>query len=539
MQNKVLRAAIVCLSLVFITSCTKKGQDVVVQLADGTSVKAANNETLRVNLTTEPPTLDWDKSSDTTSSHVSMNLMEGLVEYDFNDKELGLKPSLALKWESSNSARTWKFTLRQGVKWTDGVEFTAQHVIDGWKRLLDPATASQYAYSMFGIKNAEEFSQGKIKDFSQVGVSAPTPYELVVELKQSMAYFPYLLTHHAAFPIRADVVKKHGDKWTEPGNIVTLGPFKLAAWQHDNQILLERNDSYYGEKPSIKYVLMYMILEQATAINLFDSGKLDAVVNLPATELRSLKKRPEYKELGILQLYYYGMNTKVPPMNNVKVRKALAHAIDKKRVVQMLDGGEIPMSSWIPPGMFGYEAERGLTFDPVKAKELLKQAGYPDPSKLPTLTIGFNTNENHQRIAENIQAQLKENLGINVELKNEEWKVYLNSLTTGTYPLFRFGWLADFPDPHNFFSLITGNSDNNKTFWKNAEFDTLISQGASESDKSKRRDIYSRAQKILVEDDVPVIPILASVQHALVSTRTENFPLNAMDQRIYKGVKLK
>ena len=539
MQNRVLRAVLLCLSFVAIAACTKKGQDVEVQLPDGTSIKAANNETLRVKLTTEPPTLDWSKSSDTTSAQVQMNIMDGLVEYDFTDKELGLKPALALKWVSSNNARTWKFTLRQGVKWSDGVEFTAQHVIDGWKRLLDPATASQYAYSMFGIKNAEEFSQGKIKDFSKVGVSAPTPYELVVELKQSMSYFPYLLTHHAAFPLRLDVIQKYGDKWTEAGKIVTLGAFTLAAWQHDNQILLQRNESYYGEKPTIKYVMMYMILEQATALNLFDSGKLDAITKLPSAELRNLKNRKEYRELGILQLYYYGMNTKVPPTNNVNVRKAIAHAIDKRLVVQMLGGGEIPMSSWIPSGMFGYEADRGLTFDPVKAKELLKQAGYADPSKFPKITIGFNTNENHQRIAENIQAQLKANLGINIELKNEEWKVYLNSLITGTYPVFRFGWLADYPDPHNFFSLITSNSDNNKTFWKNSEFDKLVAKGASEPDKNKRREIYSRAQQILVEEEVPVIPILGSVNNALVSSRVENFPLNAMDQYIYKGVRLK
>lgn len=543
MQNHVLRAAVLCLSSVLffgsLISCTKKGQDVEVQLADGTSVKAAHNETLRVNITTEPPTLDWSKSSDTTSAEVQMNIMDGLVEYDFSDKELGVKPALALKWEPSNNARTWKFTLRQGVKWTDGVEFTAQHVVDSWKRLLDPATASQYAYSLFGIKNAEAFSQGKLKDFAQVGVKATSPYELTVELNQPMSYFPYLLTHHAAYPMRVDVVQKHGDKWTEPGNIVTLGAFKLAAWQHDNQILLERNENYYGEKAKIKYVMMYMILEQATALNLFDSGKLDAVVKLPATELRNLKTRKEFKELGLLQIYYYGLNTKMPPMNNVKVRQALAHAIDKKLIVQMLGGGEVPLSSWIPPGMFGYEAERGLTFDPVKAKELLKQAGYSDPSKFPKITIGFNTNENHQRIAENVQAQLKNNLGIGIELKNEEWKVYLNSLITGTYPMFRFGWLADYPDPHNFFSLITSSSDNNKTFWKNPEFDKLVEQGAGESDKTKRREIYARAQSVLVEQDVPVIPILASVQHALISTRVENFPSNAMDQRQYKGVTLK
>lgn len=537
--SKAFRLALACWAIISITSCTHKGRDAEVQLADGTSVKAAYNETLRVNLSSEPPTLDWTKSSDTVSAQVEANMMDGLIQYDFKGKEVNLVPGLAARWESSNQSRTWKFTLRNDVKWTDGKEFTAQQVVDGWKRLLDAKTASQYAYGLFGIKGAEEFNQGKIKDFSQVGVKINSPTEITVELKTPMSYFPYLLTHQSTYPVRMDLIEKYGDKWTDPKNLVTLGALKMGAWEHDKQIVLQRNDSYYGDKPFLKFIVMYMIQEQATALNLFDSGKLDAVMNLPSIELAKLKKRPEYQELGLLQIYYYGLNTKTPPMNNVKVRQAIGHAIDRARITQMLAGGQIPLSGWIPPGMFGYEPDKGLNFDPAKAKQLLKEAGYADPSKFPKLVIAFNTSEDHQRIAESVQAQLKENLGIDVELKNQEWKVYLKSLQVGDYPMFRFGWLADFPDPHNFFSLMMSNSDNNQTFWKNAQFDKLVEQGASEPDKNKRREIYLQAQKILVEDEAPVIPILASVQHALVAQRVENFPINPIAQLVYKGVRLK
>lgn len=539
MLNRVSLCFVLFVSLVLGAGCTKKGQGVEVTMADGSKQILAINETLRINITSEPPSLDWLKATDTTSSHITENTMEGLIQYNLQDKELSLVPALALKWEPSDQAKKWTLTLRQGVVWNDGVPFQAQHVVDAWQRLLSKETASEYAYFLFGIKNAQAYNEGKLTDFSQVGVKATSPHEIVVELEKPMSYFPYLLTHHSTFPIRLDVVQKHGDKWTDPANIVTLGPFNLKVWQHDKMIVLERNEKYYGEKPTIKYITAYMIQEQATALNLFDSGKLDAVTRLPSAELRKLRSRKEYRETSNLTLYYYGTNVTKPPMDNPLVRKAVAMAIDRKELVQMLAGGQNPMTSWIPTGMFGYEAGRGLGFDPDKAKELLKQAGYSDVSKFPKLEIKFNTNEDHQRVAENIQAQLKRNLGINVELKNEEWKVYLNTLKTDPPHLYRFGWLADYPDPDNFMAVITGYSDNNRTRWKNAKYDELVLKAAGVTDREERRRIYSEAQKILVEDDVPVIPLYSSVNHLLISPRVENFPVNVMEKYVYKGVRLK
>jgi oligopeptide transport system substrate-binding protein len=336
-----------------------------------------------------------------------------------------------------------------------------------------------------------------------------------------------------------DVVSKWGDQWTSPEHIVTLGPYNLKVWQHDKLIMLERNDKYFGDKPQIKNIAVYMIQEQATAINLFDSGRLDSVHHLPSVELRKLSARKEFHETGILQIYYYGINVEKPPMNNVLVRKAIAMAIDRKELVQMLAGGELPLSSWIPPGMFGYEPQIGIQFDPAKAKELLRQAGYKDLKTFPKIEIKFNTNEDHQRIAENIQAQLKKNLGVEVELKNEEWKVYLNTLKTGPSELFRFGWLADYPDPDNFLSMMASFSENNHTRWKNPKFDELLLKGASETDRAKRREYYAAAQKIMIEDDVAVIPLYASVSHMLVSPRVENYPISSLDRYDFKGVKLK
>ncbi len=514
----------------FASSCTKK---------QSTQYGLKNEETLKINITTEPPSLDWSKSTDTTSALIQDNIMEGMVEYNFEDPDLGLKPALAKEWNSTNKAQTWTFTLRDNVKWNDGVPFTAQHIVDGWERLLNPTTASEYAYFLYGVKNASKYSRGEIKDFSQVGVKVNKKGQLVVELEGPQSYFPYLLTHHCTYPIRLDVIKKFGEKWTSPENIVTLGAYNLKIWEHDKAIVLERNDSYYSTPAKTKNILAYMIPQVSTAITLFETGKIDVQANLPSAELKVLKKKKEYKESGILSLYYYGMNTKKPPFDNINVRKAVAHAIDRKEITTMLDGGQRPMTSWVPPGMFGFDSNKGAKFDPSKAKEFLAKAGFKDPSKLPKIDLAYNTNEDHKRIAENVQAQLKRNLGITVEIKNEEWKSYLGKLKSDTPHIYRMGWVADFPDPDNFLNLMTSYSDNNHTNWGNNAFDDLIKRAVSVDKKDDRRELYAKAQQILTEDEVPVIPIYSGVSHILVNERVKNYPMNVMGRRKFKGVVLK
>jgi len=521
----------IILPVLFGISCTKKKSSVEYGL-DVT-------ETLRINISQEPPSLDWSKSTDTTSALIQMNIMEGLVEYDLADAELGLIPGLATEWFPSDQAKKWTFTLRKGVLWTDGVEFTAQHLIDGWERLLNPSTASEYAYFLYTVKNARAYNEGKLKDFSQVGVSIDQEGRLVVELSQPKSYFPYLLTHHSTYPIRKDVVETHGDKWTEPENIVSLGAYKLKIWEHDKAIVLERNDSYFGDKAKTKYILAYMINELSTALNLFDAKRLDVQSALPSRELATLRNRPEYREMGILGIYYYGFNTKKPPFDNQKVRSAFSHAIDRKEITTLLNGGQIPLTSWIPPGMFGYEADRGVKFDVEKARSLLEEAGFKDRAKVPKITLSFNTNEDHQRVAENVQAQIKKNLGIDIELKNEEWKVYLSTLKTEPASIFRLGWLADYPDPDNFMNLMTSYSENNHPRWGDKAYDGLIEKAVSIVDKEERRKIYSEAQKKMTEDAVPVVPIYSMVSQQLISPRVKNFPVNSMSRTILKGVELK
>lgn len=523
------------LSMFVLSACTPRSKDTQLKLKEGKTLSLPYKETLGVRIASEPPTLDWHKATDTTSSLITGNIMDGLVSYDITKKELPLIPALAESWKASNGSRTWTFKIREGVKWSDGKPFTTQHVFDGWKRLLEPATASEYAYFLFSIRGAGEYNSGKLKDFSGVGVKILDDRRIQVQLDRPMSYFPSLLTHQSTFPIRLDIVKKYGDSWTEPGNIVTLGAFILKVWKHDELLVLERNENYFEGAPNIRYILARMIEKVSTAVRLFDSSKLDALHEVPSKELTKMRTRPEFRKVGNLLLYYYGFNVKKPPFDNLSVRQAISHAIDRKEITELLGGGQTPLTSWIPKGLLGYDPKVGLGFDLKKAKSLLAQAGFGETGKkMPTLTIGFNTNEDHQRIAENIQAQLQRNLGIKVELRNEEWKVYLDRLKSDAYMIFRLGWLADYPDPDNFMNLMASYSDNNHTGWSSKAYDKLIESAASEMNSKKRQILYDRAQKILVEDEVPVAPLYNGVAHHLISKRVQNYPINFLGYYRFK-----
>ena len=536
--KSILLGAVVLAGILAVSGCTKKGKDITVDF-QGQKLTLPFKETLRIRIASEPPALDWHKGTDTTSAEIVTNLQDGLAGFDFSKQEPEVIPLLATKWESKDN-KTWVITLREDAKWSDGQPFTAQQVLDGWKRLITPATAAEYAYFLFPVKNAKSFNEGKIKDFAQVGVKITAPNQITVELEKPMAFFPMLLTHHSTYPVRLDVIEKHGEKWTEAANIVTLGPFNMKVWEHDKQIVLERNEAYYGKKPNVKYVVALMIQEVATAINLFDAGKLDFIDEVPPQQVRQRKGTKEFKQIGSLIIQYYGFNTEKAPMNDPKVRQAIAHAIDRQEIVNILAGGQIPMTSFVPAGMFGYEAAQGRVFNVEKAKQLLKEAGYGEGGKaFPKIEMKLNTSESHQTIAENVQAQLKRNLGIDMEIKNEEWKVFLKTLQSDTPQIYRMGWNGDYPDPDNFLNLMTSYSENNRTKWKNKKYDALIEQAASEKDRDKRRQLYADAQKLLVDEDVPLVPLYSAVTQYLVADRVENYPLNVLANKRFDEVRLK
>ncbi len=536
------------------------GRDVQLVLKDGSRRTLPYSRTFSTVIASEPPSLDWLKSSDADSSWIQEHLMNGLVRFDLSQPGLKLKPALATHWEQREGGRVWRFFLRKNVYWSDGVLFEAKHLRDAFKRILDPQLAAIAVNNIFLIKGALDYYQGRLSDFKDVGVGVIDPWTVEFELKQPVAFFPMLLTHHTTFPVRMDLIKKYGNSWTEPGFLVGLGPYKLIHWHHDSHLVLESYDNHWEGEPPIKYIVFYMIEKDATRLRMFERGKLDLIKDLPSSEIPRLRKKPEFHSLPGLRLYYYGFKVGKKPFDDKRVRQALAMAIDREELVKVLGGGQSVLKNWVPRGMFGFDSLVGLDFNVKRARELLRQAGYEvsvdgdsltaggmkfigkfsKPKKTPPIVIGFNTDEKHRKVAENIQAQLKKNLGLQVELKNEEWKTFLSGLQSqSAYSLFRLGWVADYPDPHNFMDIMTGLSPNNRTDWVHGEYDKLVQKALGESDPEKRLQLYHRAQKILVEEDVPVIPLFCDVNQVLVSGRVKNYHNNVLDLYLIYTMDLK
>ncbi len=496
----------------------------VLGLACGPLAAEAPRGELRINLRTEPPSLDWTLATDGTSWLLLEQLMRGLTRMG---PDLRPQPALATSWEISNGGRRYTFQLRRDVEWSDGVPLDAAQFVYSWQRLVAPETAAEYAYFLYPVQNARALNAGEIDDPNALGVRALDAHTLQVDLEEPLVYFPSLTTFMVTFPGRRDLVERFGANWTEPEHIATLGAFRLEEWRHEYKVVLGANPRYFGEAPALERVTGYMVDMDSTALVLFEQGLLD-IIRLPPLEIRRFRERPEYRTRPLLRGYYYGFNTKQPPFDDVRVRRALAHAIDRSAFPVVLQGGEIPSGAWLPPGMPHYNEEIGLRFDPERARALLAEAGV-DPATLPPVRVVYNTDPRHKLVAETVQAQWREHLGITVELQNREWKVFLKELVSDTPPIYRLGWGADFPDPDNFMNLFTSTSANNHTGWSDPRYDALIAEAARELEPGPRQQLYDRAQRILCEEAVPIIPFFVTALNLGVAPRVQNFELNAMD----------
>lgn len=497
--------------------------------------KSRPSNEFRFVITSEPPSLDWSLATDNVSADILFNIMEGLIQLD---EKLEVQPALAERWEISPNGKRYIFYLRKDALWSDGKPLLAQHFIEGWERLLNPATAAEYAYFLFDVKNAQNYNAKRITDFKQVGIHAKDDHTLVIDLWHPASYFLKLLFFWATFPLRKEVIEQFKDQWTEPKHIVTSGPFKLKVWKHDDKVILEPNPYYYGEKPKIT-ATAYVINEDSTALSLYDTNKVDLIRRIPPLVMSQYKNKADYYSFPFLRGYYYGFNTQKKPFDDVRVRKAFSMAIDRNQLPEILEGNQIPTSSWIPKGMFGYEESMGLKFDPKKAKTLLTQAGFPEAKFFPKVQMFYDTRDDNKIIAEFLHQQWKQHINIDIEIHNQEWKVHLKQLQTDAPHLWRLGWGADFPDPDNFMNLFTSYSGNNLTRWKNVRYDQLIAEGAKELNPKKRLALYRKAQMILTEEEVPIMPLFIESQNVLIKPWIKGYSLNAMATNILKNIEIK
>jgi len=478
---------------------------------------------LNMNLGGEPPTIDPALATETSSVQGAELLFLGLTDYD--DETSEVIPELATTWSVSSDGRTLVFDMDGGPCWmqydpaSGKVEkkrpVTAHDVEYGVKRTLDPETGSAYAYLLYIIKGAEAANTGE-GSLDDVGVRALDDYTVEFELAPPAAYFPGIAGMWPARPVPQEVIEEHGDQWTEPENIWTNGPYLLDTWEHGSKMVLVKNPEHPDAADvQIDKINLFMVTEDSTALAMYENGELD-VTSPPLEDLDRVKVDPVLsKELYIAPVLctaYYGFNTTKSPVDNKHVRRALSHAIDRQTLIDtVLKGEQKPAKTFTCPGIFGSPAEDpsfpAIEFNPEQAKKELELAGYPDGAGFPEMTLMHNTSEGHEKIAEFIQANWNEHLGIEVELADQELMVYLETVTEDAPQIFRLGWMAEYPDPENYLLSLHSTKGTNLIRWNNSEFDQLVEQAAFETDPEKRKELYLRAEEILCVDEAGIIPI--------------------------------
>lgn len=478
------------------------------------AAEPAKSQILKYNLGAEPATLDPHLSTGIPESTVEYNVFEGLTRYDEANNPV---PACAESWSISKDGLTYTFKIRKGAKWSDGSPVTADDFVYAWQRLLDPKTASEYAYQGYYIKNGEAINSGKVKDLDKLGAVAKDANTLVVTLESPTGYFLGVLAHTSMLPVKKAAVEK-GEGWaTKPATLIGNGAFKLKSWEHNSALTLVPNPEYWNAK-SIKLdqVDVTLIDSQNTALTMFETDQIDYTDNIPVAEMGRLRKEGKVKIGSYIGTYYYMFNTKKAPFSDVKVRKAFAYAIDRGAITEFITkGGQLPAMAFVPGGMA--DAKKGADFravggtyfkdnDVAAAKKLLKSAGFEGGKGLPPISILYNTSESHKKIAEAVQELWKKNLGAAVTLKNQEWQVYLDSRNAGAFEVARAGWIGDYPDPMTFLDMWTTGNGNNDTGWGNKRYDKLIDQAKSTADQATRVKAMHEAEDILMAE-MPVMPI--------------------------------
>lgn len=510
-------------------------------LAPVTTLVRAEGGTLNLTLSAEPPTLDPGLATDSTSSAVINNVFEGLTV--LLDDEI--QPGAAESWEISEDQLTYTFKLRDNATWTNGQPVTAHDFEYAWKRVLNPETISQYASIMYMIDGAEAYNSGE-GTAEDVKVKAVDDNTLEVTLKEPCAYFLELVAFYSYMPLNKEAVEGNKSWAAEAGDAyVTNGPFVLSTWNHNSDIVLTKNPSYWdAENVALEEVNIQIITSEATGTAEFQAGNLD-YLGTPYGTI-SLDSIDLFKADGSLQtapyagIYWYKLNTTDELMSNVNLRKALALAIDRQALIDnVLKGGQVAALGYVPPTMEGFKEDRGYFKDADfdKAKEYLaialEELGMSDPSEL-QLNISINDSEAHMTIAQYIQESWATNLGIQAEIDSTEWQVYLDRVDNLDYQIGRLGWIADYNDPNTFLEMYTtADNGNNSTGWESEAFQQRLAEANSETDPEKRIALLQEAEKIMIED-MPVIPLYYYTNNYVVAENIKNMKPNALG-----GIRLK
>ncbi|MCA0986913.1 peptide ABC transporter substrate-binding protein [Guptibacillus algicola] len=498
---------------------------------EGASGDGEGKQEITVNAMSEPPSMDPALATDTTSGWVLDHLFEGLYRKNKNGE---IEPALAEKTEVSEDNTTYTFTLKD-AEWSNGDPITAGDFEYAWKRVLNPETGSSFAFYMYYISGAEAYNKGD-GPVEDVGITAVDDKTLKVELNAPTGFIEKLLSFWTFYPVNQSVVEGDENWSAEADSIVSNGAYEMTSWKHDNELTIEKRASYWDEDSiNMEKITWKMVNDATTYYQMYKSGELDMIHTLPIDVISSEKESDDFKITPYFGTYMYMFNVDKEPFTNEKVRKAFAMAIDRESITEDISqAGETPAYGFVPEGVdtpngdFREQSGEYFEEDFDKAKQLIEEAKKEEGwSELPSVELMYNTSDNHKKIAEGVQEMLKQNLGVNVTLNNQEWKTYLDTTKQGNFQMARMGWIGVYVDPTPILEYYLGDSPNNRTNWVNEEYDSLIAESKMVQDEEKRMELLHKAEDVLMED-MPFMPVYHYSQNFLTSEAYKGivYPVN-------------
>jgi oligopeptide transport system substrate-binding protein len=535
MSPKILRNLLAIFASICLLACGGGESNVVQGNRDGI---------LHYGNGSEPQGLDPHVVTGVPENKLIRALFEGLAVK--NPYTLEPEPGVARSWDISDDGKIVTFHINPEARWSNGDPVTAHDYVWSWDRALNPAMGNLYAYMLFPIINAEAYAKGEITDFSEVGVKALDDLTLQVTLSAPTPYFLQLMDHYSTFAVHRATIEKHGmatdrfTRWTRVENMVNNGPFNLKEWKLNRRIVVEKSDTYW-DRGNVKLngVVFYPTENVVSEERMFRVGQLHYTGTVPLEKIpvyEAMENTP-YVQAPYLGTYFFLLNTKRPPLDDVRVRWALSLAIDRDKLNKtVLQNSNVPAYSITPPDTLGYNPPKLFDYEPDKARKLLAEAGFPNGAGWQGIELIYNTSESHRKIAVALQQMWKDELNIPVTISNQEWKVYLDSVTQMDFDIARRGWIGDYVDANNFLDLYLTGGGNNNTGFADPRYDEMILKLAPQAgSREERYRIFFEAETMLMEQ-MPILPIYTYTSKHLIHPSVRGLPSNLMDSLNLKYV---
>lgn len=485
---------------------------------------------LTVCLASEPQTIDPALNSSVDGGIMISHFFEGLMKWvDDGNGNAKLTEGQAKSYEkvvNEDGTATYTFTLRDGIKWSDGQPVTADDFVYSFQRLADPKTAADYNYLIGLIKGYNDVAEGKAEP-STLAVSAPDEKTVEITIINDVEYFTEICAFPATYPVRKDIIEANGDQWTfDPANYVSNGPYKMSEWEHNSYIKAVPSDTYYDADKTGPNSIKFQLMDDATAIlSAFQSGTLQFIEEVPIDEIPTLVASGDLIIQPQYGTYYACFNTQKAPFDDARVREAFSLVIDRNYIVEnVTQTGQVPADAFVCPGISDAEGVSGDDFRTVggayysvkkddyeanceKARELLAEAGYPEGKGFPTVEYLYNTSDNHKAVGEALQNMWQTQLGVTVTLTNQEWGTFLQTRKDGNYSIARNGWLPDYNDAMSYLDMWLTGGGNNDAQYVNPDYDAAIEKAMTSQDIKERFAAMHEAEDLIIGQDKALAPI--------------------------------